>query len=209
MLLVDFLGKENVYGVLMPNGIQKDIKDSYLVVEKLGIKNFEINLEKTELALLDELNRNVNISRESKINITPRLRMTTLYALAQTLNARVCGTGNLSERSIGYFTKWGDGACDFNLIGNLTQKEVVDLGLYLCEKFAVKEELILKTPTDGLSDLTDEEKLNLKYKDIDNYLKDNLKDIKKDVLEKIKEKINYSEHKRNSIPMPNFEGVRR
>lgn len=103
----------------------------------------------------------------SKANIRPRVRMTYLYQYAQINNLLVIGTGNLSERTVGYFTKWGDGACDINPMGMLTKKEVYILAKYL----QVPECIINKKPSAGLWEgQTDEEELGIKYEQIDEFI---------------------------------------
>lgn len=176
-LCAEALGPENVLGVLMPNGVQKDILDSKRVVETLGIKSVTVNIG----SAFNELSAFINIGLSSdktritaaaSVNIAPRLRMTTLYTIAQSMGGgyRVCGTGNLSERTLGYFTKWGDGASDFNPLGNLTSIEVVAIGDTYKN---IPHELVHKTPDDGLSGISDEEKLGVKYIDVHNYIRTN------------------------------------
>ena len=106
------------------------------------------------------------VSPKARTNISPRLRMTVLYAIAQSIGYRVCGTGNKSEHYIGWYTKWGDGACDFNPIANLTCTEVVELGHYL----GLPAELVDKTPADGLTGKSDEENFGFTYRELDEYL---------------------------------------
>ena len=106
------------------------------------------------------------ISPKARTNISPRLRMTVLYAIAQSIGYRVCGTGNKSEHYIGWFTKWGDGACDFNPIAHLTCTEVVELGHYL----GLPAELVDKTPADGLTGKSDEDNFGFTYKELDTFL---------------------------------------
>ena len=106
------------------------------------------------------------ISPKARTNISPRLRMCVLYAIAQSIGYRVCGTGNKSEHYIGWFTKWGDGACDFNPIAHLTCTEVVELGHYL----GLPAELVDKTPADGLTGKSDEDNFGFTYKELDTFL---------------------------------------
>ena len=129
-LCVETLGKENVVGVLMPNGIQKDISDSIRVCEHLGIANVTINIEdavKAEIKNTKESLKNLGIeelSEQTLINLPPRIRMTTLYAVSQTVNGRVINTCNLSEDWVGYSTRYGDSAGDVAPLANLTVEEV-------------------------------------------------------------------------------------
>lgn len=173
------LGAENVYGVLMPDGQQSDIGDSLRVCEALGIHRRIVNIGEMHKALRAVTDQEENTakegefsvpySRESDINVGPRLRMTTLRYIAQALNARVAGTGNLSEATVGYCTKDGDTSCDFSMLGALTSVEVVRIGLTMPE---LPRELVEKTPTDGLSGKSDEERLGLRYADIHAYIRE-------------------------------------
>ena len=173
------LGKENVYGVMLPDGIQKDICDSERVCEVLGINKRTVNIGKIHEALkaatdqIPEFPQEgqgfaIPYSMESDINVGPRLRMTTLRYIAQAIGARLVGTGNLSEATVGYCTKDGDTSCDFALLGSLTSVEVVEVGLTMEE---LPKELVKKTPTDGLSGMSDEEKMGLSYSDIHKYIR--------------------------------------
>ena len=169
------LGAENVYGVMLPDGEQKDIADSKRVCECLGINHRVVNIGAMHRALRAALPEDgaegefsVAFSRESDINVGPRLRMTTLRYIAQALGAFLCGTGNLSEATVGYCTKDGDTSCDFNPLGRLTSVEVVAVGLTMAE---LPRELVQKTPTDGLSGMSDEEKLGIRYSQIHDYLR--------------------------------------
>ena len=172
------LGKENVYGVLLPDGVQKDISDSRRVCAALGIRQRTINIGAMHDALkqaTDQLESTakegefgIPYSKASDINVGPRLRMTTLRYIGQAIGARLVGTGNLSEATVGYCTKDGDTSCDFSMLGALTSVEVVEIGLTMEE---LPRELVQKTPTDGLSGVSDEEKLGVSYQDIHRYIR--------------------------------------
>ena len=172
------LGAENVYGVMLPDGEQKDISDSRRVCEALGIRRRTINIGPMHEALraaTDQVKAtagpgefDIPYSRESDINVGPRLRMTTLRYIGQSLGARLVGTGNLSEATVGYCTKDGDTSCDFSLLGAVTSVEVVQIGLTMPE---LPRDLVEKTPTDGLSGKSDEERLGLTYADIHRYIR--------------------------------------
>lgn len=188
-LLVEALGEERVFGVLMPNGEQKDIADSLRVVDILGINYKVVNIQKAYNGILEGI-QDDDLSIDAKINISPRLRMTTLYAIGASMNYRVSGTGNKSEGFVGYTTKWGDNAFDFNPIGNLTTEEVIALG----DSLGLPYELVHKTPSDGLSGKSDEEKLGFSYKQINEYIeKGSCGDVEID--KKIKLKNEYNKHK--------------
>ena len=170
------LGAENVYGVMLPDGEQKDIGDSVRVCEALGIRKKTVNIGAMHAALLSAIKAadsaadefHFDYSRESDINVAPRLRMTVLRYIAQATGAFLAGTGNLSEAVVGYCTKDGDTSCDFSVLGKLTSVEVVQVGLTMEE---LPRELVVKTPTDGLSGVSDEEKLGLRYADIHAYIR--------------------------------------
>ena len=172
------LGPENVFGVMMPDGEQKDIADSQQVCEALKINKRVVNIGAIHRALRDVTDQNgttagdgefsVPYSRESDINVGPRLRMTAVRYIGQALGARLAGTGNLSELTVGYCTKDGDTSCDFSVLGKLTSVEVVEIGLTMDE---LPRELVVKTPTDGLAGKSDEERLGLTYQDIHQYIR--------------------------------------
>lgn len=172
------LGPENVYGVMMPDGEQKDIADSQKVCEVLKIHKRVVNIGAMHRALREVTDQNVvtagegefsiPYSRESDINVGPRLRMTAVRYIGQAIGARLAGTGNLSEATVGYCTKDGDTSCDFSVLGRLTSVEVVEVGLTMEE---LPRDLVVKTPTDGLSGKSDEERLGLTYQDIHKYIR--------------------------------------
>ena len=128
-LCVEALGKDRVIGVLMPCGKQHDNDMAQLLVNHLGIKNYEINIKDAVDGLKSALP--FEISEQTTINIPPRVRMTTLYAVAQSHNGRVANTCNLSEDWVGYATRYGDGAGDFSPLAQLTVTEVKAIGRVL------------------------------------------------------------------------------
>lgn len=167
-LCVEALGKDRVIGVLMPNGEQNDINDSYAVCRHLGIRFLEMNIGAAYNAVLTQFDCNdVTASEQTKVNLPARLRMSTLYAVAQSLNGRVVGTSNLDETLLGFFTRWGDGVSDCEPIIKLHANEVVELGLIL----GVPEYLMRKTPSDGLGTIikSDEEKFGFTYAEFQDF----------------------------------------
>lgn len=167
-LLVEALGRDRVIGVLMPNGVQSDISDARQLVEFLGIKSYEINIKASVDGILRGLElADINISDQTRINLPARIRMSTLYAVSQSNNGRVANTCNLSEDWIGYSTRYGDAAGDFSPLANLTVTEVVELGLLM----GMPENLIKKTPSDGLCGQSDEDKIGFKYAVLDKYIR--------------------------------------
>lgn len=168
-LLARALGKERVVGVLMPDGVQPDISDSEAVVEFLGIEHKVVNIGETVAALKKALeDAGSAVTKDTQINIPPRVRMTTLYAVAQGLECggRVINTCNKSEDYIGYSTKFGDAAGDMSILAGFTVEEVLQIGEYL----GLPEHLVHKTPSDGLSGMSDEDKIGFTYKVLDRYI---------------------------------------
>ena len=167
-LCVEALGRDRVIGVLMPKGVQGDIDCAYKLVNHLGIKHFEVNIKDAVDGILNNFPKDLEILEQTKINISPRIRMTTLYAISQSLNGRVVNTCNLSEDWVGYSTRYGDAAGDFSPLSNLTVTEVKEIGKIL----GLPLDLIEKTPIDGLSGKTDEENLGFTYAVLDRYIRD-------------------------------------
>ncbi len=176
-LCAEALGKDRVVGVLMPRGVQPDISDSRLLVETLGIPYVEINIGAAADALVSTLESNEKLRQicgrdemasEAKINLPPRIRMATLYAVAQNLpnGGRVVNTCNASEDYVGYSTKYGDAAGDFSPLSELLVHEVLQVGAVA----GLPEELVKKTPSDGLSGMSDEDKLGFTYQMLDHYV---------------------------------------
>lgn len=193
------LGKDRVTTVAMPcNSINADLEDARLVAEKFEVSFLEVDLTNT----YNELEKSINVvelTKDAKINIKPRLRMTTLYAIAQSLGCLVIGTGNLCEAMVGYTTKWGDNSSDFNPIANFTVDEVLAIGEYL----GVPDKIIHKAPNDGLGGQTDEEKMGVTYKQIAEYIETGKTDI--NAMENIEKRNKASKHKREPIPVYKFE----
>lgn len=202
-LLVKALGKENVIGVTLPcHSKEEDRIDAKLVSAFYGIELINFDITSTFDAFKDELKSLGTFTNEevknSDINLKPRLRMATLYYLAALYSAikgktyLVAGTSNKCELYVGYFTKGGDSVHDISVIADYTVKEVIKLGEYL----KVPEKVLYKTPNDGLSNLTDEDKLGVKYKDIATYMEDATL-LDKDTREKIEKLHKNNLHKFN------------
>lgn len=169
-LLAAAIGPENVYGVMMPNGVQRDIEDSRQVIAELGINSIYKDISAAYKGALD-FGDALEVSTQAAINTAPRLRMTTLYCIAQSLGelhgkrACVIGTGNKAEIYVGYFTKWGDGAFDISPLKDLWVHEVLQVG----DELGFFPKIIHKVPDDGLSGMTDEEKLGFSYDEVYRY----------------------------------------
>ena len=152
-LCVEALGKDRVIGVLMPCGEQHDIDMAYLLVNHLDIKHYVVNIKDAIEGLTKSIP--LELSNQSKVNLPPRIRMSTLYAVSQSCNGRVVNTCNLSEDWVGYSTRYGDAAGDFSPLCNLTVQEIKEIGRLL----NLPAELVDKVPIDGLCGKTDEENL--------------------------------------------------
>jgi len=166
-LCVEALGKDRVIGVLMPKGEQHDIDMAYLLAEHLGIKHYEVNIEETMNAILRAFPKDLELSEQSRVNLPPRIRMSTLYAISQSVNGRVANTCNLSEDWVGYSTRYGDAAGDFSPMSHLTVTEVKEIGRLL----GLPDVLVDKVPIDGLCGKTDEENLGFTYAELDVYIR--------------------------------------
>ena len=170
------LGKDRVYGVLMPQGEQHDINYSQELVLHLGIKNITVNIKDSVNTLISKIEESgIKTNKQAIINTPARIRMTALYAVSAIVNGRVANTCNLSEDLVGYSTKYGDSAGDFSPLSQLTVSEVRKLG----KELGLPAKFIDKTPEDGLSGLSDEENLGFSYSVLDNYIREGVcEDIK-------------------------------
>ena len=166
-LCVEALGKDRVIGVLMPQGEQHDIDMAKLLVDHLGIRHYVVNIKETVDSLLGVMPESIEITPQTVQNIPPRIRMTTLYAISQSCNGRVCNTCNLSEDWVGYSTRYGDSVGDFSPMSFLTVTEVKEIGRIL----GLPEVLVDKVPIDGLCGKTDEENLGFTYAELDRYIR--------------------------------------
>ena len=170
-LCVEALGKENVFGVLMPNGEQFDIDVSHKLVEHLGIESVVINIKDAYEGVVGEMMKNFGrFEGQAKVNLPPRLRMSVLYAVSQTVNGRVANTCNLSEDWVGYSTRYGDCAGDFSPLSNLTVQEVKAVGRSL----GLPAMFVDKVPIDGLCGRTDEDNLGFTYAVLDRYIREGI-----------------------------------
>lgn len=195
-LCVEALGKDRIFGVLMPNGEQSDIKDSINLVSHLNIPYTTVNIQDAYYGIINNIDLPL-ISNQTKINLPPRIRMATLYAISQSVNGRVIGTDNASEAYIGYSTRWGDNVADVMPILNLTSEEVVAIG----DALGLPYELTHKTPSDGLCGKTDEDNFGFTYAELNKYIRTGVCEN-----EEIKIKIDFM-HTRNKFktqPIPSF-----
>lgn len=169
-LCVEALGKDRVIGVLMPCGEQSDIDMAQLLVDTLGIRRYIINIKDAVEGLTKAIP--FDLSDQSRVNLPPRIRMSTLYAVSQSHNGRVANTCNLSEDWVGYSTRYGDSVGDFSPCSHLTVQEVKAIGRLL----GLPDVLIDKAPSDGLCGKTDEDNLGFTYAELDRYIREGVID---------------------------------
>ena len=197
-LCVEALGADRVIGVLMPCGEQHDIDCAYSLVNHLGIKHYVVNIFDALEGIKKNLPAELNLTSVTLNNLPPRIRMTTLYAVSQSCNGRVANTCNLSEDWVGYSTRYGDSVGDFSPLSRLTVQEVKEIGHLL----GLPEELVEKTPIDGLCGKTDEDNLGFTYAELDRYIRTG------EIEDEEKKKLIDAKHKANLFKlelMPCFE----
>ena len=199
-LLVEALGKDRVIGVLMPNGFQSDLDDAYEVCNYLDIRHSVANIECINDDFLNIMSGiGIISSEQTKINLPPRIRMSMLYAISQSVNGRVANTCNLSEELVGYSTRWGDNVGDFSPLGSLLTDEVMAIG----DALGLPYDLVHKVPSDGLCGKTDEDNLGFTYTQINEWARiGSCGD--KEVNRKISEKVKKNSFKRASLSLPTF-----
>ena len=166
-LCVEALGKDRVIGVLMPCGVQADIDMARKLVDFLEIKNYEVNIKDALEGVLNAL-PDMELTTQSRTNLPPRIRMTVLYAVSQSVNGRVANTCNLSEDWVGYSTRYGDSVGDFSPLSRFTVAEVKQIG----RELGLPEDLVEKVPIDGLCGKTDEDNLGFTYAVLDRYIRE-------------------------------------
>lgn len=168
-LCVEALGKDRVLGIRMPDYEQDDIEEAIRICEYLDIESYTVNVGFATSAVKKSINTGTNmrkLSPQTEINLPPRIRMATLYAISQSVNGRVVNTCNKSEDWVGYATKYGDAAGDFSPLSNLLVSEVKAIGYEL----GLPMWMIEKTPSDGLCGKSDEDSLGFTYKMLDDYI---------------------------------------
>lgn len=203
-LCKEALGKENTIGVLMPDGTQRDISYAKEICEFLDIPCTTVNIEEMTSAFLNSLasiDKDIvgDVSRQTKLNIPPRIRMTLLYAISQSIDdSRVINTSNISEDWIGYATIYGDTAGAFSPLGMLTSDEVIQIGKFL----GIPDKFIFKEPSDGLTGKTDEDIFGFSYEILNRYIREGK--IEDEKTKKVIDKMNrFSRFKFLPIPMFN------
>ena len=213
-LCVEALGADRVVGVMMPQGNQSDIDDSKEVCDILGIIPLTINIGHTCTVLMDWIAGSLTFAPHNKeympdavttvisnpmvkTNLPARIRMTTLYAVAALYpNSRVVNTCNRSEDYVGYSTKFGDAAGDFSPLGNLTVREVLEIG----DELGLPKHLVHKAPSDGMCGKTDEDNLGFTYEQLDDYIL-GTGAVDEETIEKIEHLHRVTRHKYTPMPM--------
>lgn len=211
MLCTKALGSQRVIGVMIPDGPQKDIGDSEKVIQALHLPYYNINIEYVTDNMYEAFeDAGIDCIRDEAsvyTNTPPRIRMAVLYNIAALMHGRVINTCNLSERYIGWETKFGDSAGDFSLFQNYTATEVIQLGMELIKDFPKMDAtLISKTPDDGLCGLSDEEKFGFSYAMLDDYIRNTKADLPANVVEKIHKMHTGTRHKRAAMPFVSTYG---
>ena len=194
---------QNTLGVIMPcHSHQEDKGHAQLVADKFSIPTTEVvldNLFDTLLQALPDYKAGPSVCRLAQVNLKPRLRMLTLYYIANQLNYMVAGSSNKSELSIGYFTKYGDGGVDIIPLGNLVKSQVVELAVYL----GIPKPIIDKPPSAGLWEgQTDEGEMGFSYDELDRYLLTG--ETSAELKSKIRSMVVASDHKRLLPPAARF-----
>ncbi len=202
-LLKEALGADSVIAVQMPcHSVPQDAEHARLVADALGIRMLNADLSGPYDSYMEMISRVLPPSKLAAANVKPRLRMITVYAVAQTLGYLVCGTGNKDELTVGYFTKYGDGGCDFMPIADLTKGEVREIARAL----GIPAPVIDKPPSAGLWEgQTDEQEMGLTYAVLDRYVS-GLPVEEAGRLE-IERRKRISEHKRNMPPICLTDGA--
>lgn len=196
-LCVKALGKDRVFGIKMPCGEQPDIEHANMLIKHLEIKSYTMNIWDAVVGIDNQFPTDIEVSKQTTINLPPRIRMATLYAISQSLNGRVINTCNMSESYVGFDTIFGDSAGDMSPLANLTKTEVIALA----KELNLPDTLVHKIPQDGLTGLTDEQSFGFSYAELDAYIRDGIEPS-----EEVKAKID-SMHEKNLFklqPMPSF-----
>ena len=196
-LCVKALGKDRVFGIKMPCGEQPDIEYANMLIKYLEIKSYTMNIWDAVIGIDNQFPTDIEVSKQTTINLPPRIRMAALYAISQSLNGRVVNTCNMSESYVGFDTRYGDSAGELSPLANLTKTEVIALA----KELGLPDELVHKTPQDGLTGLTDEQSFGFSYAELDAYIRDGIEPS-----EEVKAKID-SMHEKNLFklqPMPSF-----
>lgn len=200
-LLTDALGADRVLGVTMPEDGQ-GLNDAEEICKYLGITCINCPIGDAVSAVNKAVAEYLGVTSQTSQNIPPRIRMTMLYAVSQSVkNGRVINTCNKSETSVGYETLWGDAVGDVSILGGLTVTQILALGDYM----NLPKKWVHKTPDDGLPfSAPDEEKLGFTYENLDKAISGKITSIPADQLKKIYMRHYNSEFKRNIINIPTY-----
>lgn len=196
-------GSDSVYGVMLPQGVQKDMVDSEEIIKLTQVNRVLIPIGASVSGLMTvmELEGYPELSEQAKINLPPRIRLAALYMVAQSVGGMVLNTSNISEDILGYATLWGDTCGSYAPIQGLTKTEVMELADWL----GIPEKLGHKTPADGLQDKSDEERLGVTYAAVDRLIRTGEGSI--DLIDKVMKMYRSNKFKLDMIklPGPKFE----
>lgn len=202
-LAIKIFGAENVYGIYMPNNFSdSDWRDIEKLCDAIGFRRRQLfcyDISEAYNSIIGILDKVIETSDDTKINLPARLRMSILYAYAQSLDAKVLNTSNLSENIIGYSTLYGDHAGSYAPIATLTVTEVIKLGEWL----GLPAALVHKKPADGLCGKTDEERLGFTYETLDNWIRYDERPRSIELQNKICERFIKNKFKMDLIRIPN------
>ena len=194
---------QSMLGLIMPcHSNRQDEQHARAVADKFSIPTGTVVLDSIFDSLLKTFPTDGDAhatGRPANANLKTRLRMLTLYYHANQLDYMVVGSGNRSELSAGYFTKYGDGGVDILPLGNLIKAQVVELAIFL----DIPPEIIDKPPSAGLwQGQTDEEEMGLSYEELDRYLLTGKAEDK--IRQKIESMMEAHKHKLQLPPLPDF-----
>lgn len=195
------IGVKHCVGVILPNMYQEDLPLANTISAAYCDENVHINIGKTYADIITQLTDNhIVASDQTRINLPARLRMSILFAVAQSVGGMVVNTSNLSESYVGYDTLFGDQCGALSPLGMLTKTEIREMAKYL----RVPSKVITKEPSDGLSGRTDEEAFGFTYKELDNYLRNGGVGVAANVISEIERKHEMSAYKRNMVTLDTF-----
>jgi NAD+ synthase len=208
--LCQIAAPQRVVGLLLPcYSHPEDEADARLVADAFTIPVIKVDLDSTFDALTETLHpavkgwrTHVDVpdikQRVPEANLKPRLRMTTIYFVANSLDYLVAGTGNRCEVELGYFTKYGDGGVDLLPIGSLLKSEVRALAQHL----GIPQRVIDKPPSAGLwVGQTDEDEMGFTYDTLETYLVKGPSAVPPETAARIEQLRTVSDHKRTLPPI--------
>lgn len=196
---------QNTLGAMLPcHSNEADTADAQALAAKFDIETTTVVLDSIYDSLIAAIALPDTVDEKKQTlasaNLKPRLRMTSLYYIANQLDYLVVGTSNKSELTVGYYTKYGDGGSDIIPLGNLVKGQVRELALYL----GIPQQIIDKPPSAGLwSGQTDESEMGFTYNELDTYI--TCGEGNEKICKQIEDMVKASAHKRKPAPIPPFD----